>query len=52
MTSRDQGRTLGLEIYIISADYDSKILDRHRNTLIPDEAMNKVSNQSRAMQAQ
>ena len=43
MTRRNQGGKLVLNISIISTDYDSNIIGRHRNTLLPDEGSNMVS---------
>ena len=43
MTSRDQGRKLGLDISRIFTDHNFNIIGRHMNTLLPDEGSNKVS---------
>ena len=42
MTSRYQGRKLGLDIFRISTYNDSDIIGHLRNTLLPDEGGNKV----------
>ena len=43
MAKRGQGRKLGLDTSRIFIDYDSNIIGRHRNTLLPVEGSNKVS---------
>ena len=43
MTSRDQGRKLGLDISMIFIDHVSNIICRHRNALLPDEDSNNFS---------
>ena len=43
MTSRYQGRKLGLDISRISTDHYSHIIGRYSNALLPDKGGNKVS---------
>ena len=44
MTSKNQGRKLELDIYRISTYHHSNIIGHHRNALLPDEEVYKVSN--------
>ena len=43
MTSKYQRRKLRLDIYRIYTYHDSDIIGCHRNALLPDEGINKVS---------
>ena len=43
VSSRYQRRKLGLDISRIFIDYDSNVIDQHRNALLSDEERNKAS---------